>query len=101
MLINPATFEVDDIRPMRFDDNIFEKVVFDRRKKEFLRTLIECHNQQGHNYDEFIAGKVKSIIQFSKPQLADLLIGQCLLVFLTGESGTGKSLMAECCKFTL
>lgn len=63
MLTKSATFEIDDIRPIRFDDNIFENVVFDRRKKEFLRTLIECHNQQGHNYDEFIAGKVKSIIQ--------------------------------------
>ena len=36
-----------------------------------------------------------------KLQLADLLTGQCLLVLLNGESGTGKTLMAECCKFPL
>ncbi|KAI1778048.1 P-loop containing nucleoside triphosphate hydrolase protein [Hypoxylon cercidicola] len=73
-----ARFEVDHIHPIKFDPNIFNYVVHDNRTRDLLRILVECHQEKVHKYDEFIEGK-----------------GNSLLVLLTGESGTGKTLMAE------
>ncbi|KAI0179371.1 P-loop containing nucleoside triphosphate hydrolase protein [Hypoxylon sp. FL1284] len=73
-----ARFEVDHIHPINFDPNIFQYVVHDKRTKDLLRVLVESHQEKVHKYDEFIEGK-----------------GDCLLILLTGESGTGKTLMAE------
>ncbi|KAI1415549.1 P-loop containing nucleoside triphosphate hydrolase protein [Hypoxylon sp. FL1857] len=71
-------FEVDHLHPIEFDPNIFKYVVHDKRTKDLLRTLAECHQDKVHKYDEFVEGK-----------------GNSLLILLTGESGTGKTLMAE------
>ncbi|KAI1456399.1 hypothetical protein F4805DRAFT_458823 [Annulohypoxylon moriforme] len=71
-------FDVDDIHPIDFDPNIFDHVVHNGRLKALLQTLVECHGENDYKYDELVEGK-----------------GSSLLVLLTGEPGTGKSLMAE------
>ncbi|KAI0882897.1 P-loop containing nucleoside triphosphate hydrolase protein [Annulohypoxylon maeteangense] len=71
-------FEVDDIHSIDFDPNIFNHVIHNKGTKELLQTLVQSHNENDYNPDEFIEGK-----------------GSSLLVLLTGEPGTGKTLIAE------
>ncbi|KAK0739498.1 hypothetical protein B0T21DRAFT_382515 [Apiosordaria backusii] len=68
-------FEIDALRPVERDEDAMKKIVFDEKKKETVKTLVEGHRQL-----------IQSSAGRSRP----------LVILTVGTTGTGKTLMAEC-----
>ncbi|RNJ59937.1 hypothetical protein D7B24_000654 [Verticillium nonalfalfae] len=49
---------VENIDPIGLDAEVFDKVVYDEKKKDILRALTKSHVEEGANYSDLIAGKV-------------------------------------------
>lgn len=51
---------VENVLPVELKANVFNKLVFDEKKKDILRTLTRSFIDSKTGYDDFIAGKGKS-----------------------------------------
>jgi hypothetical protein len=74
-------FYVDDVRPMEWNDQAFDHLVYPDEQKDLVFSFVENHQKtrsSGTEMDDVIKGK-----------------GQGLVFLLSGPPGTGKTLCAE------
>jgi hypothetical protein len=69
---------VDNIKPITWNDDAYDHLVYSEEQKDLLLTCVANHKRWKHEVDNVIARK-----------------DQGLLVFLSGPPGTGKRLTAE------
>ncbi|KAK3381694.1 hypothetical protein B0H63DRAFT_396910 [Podospora didyma] len=72
------SFYVEDIKPMVWNDDAYEHLVYDEQQKDLVLAFVENHNRSAPLVGDVIRGK-----------------GEGLIVLLSGPPGTGKTLMAE------
>ncbi|KAK3945706.1 putative aaa family protein [Diplogelasinospora grovesii] len=72
------SFYVEDIKPMVWNDQAFDHLVYDQEQKDLVLSFVENHNNM-------------------KPILGDVIVGkgEGLIILLSGPPGTGKTLTAE------
>ena len=71
-------FYVDDIKPVQWNDDAYEHLVYEEESKDLVLTFVENHQNTKREMDDVIIGK-----------------GQGLVILLSGPPGTGKTLTAE------
>ncbi|CAK7237270.1 hypothetical protein SCUCBS95973_009905 [Sporothrix curviconia] len=71
-------FYVDSIRPVRFNEHAFDRLVLPASHKQLVLAFTQSQIKNKHKFDDVIAGKGKGII-----------------MLLSGGPGTGKTLTAE------
>ncbi|KAH8896765.1 ATPase [Thozetella sp. PMI_491] len=71
-------FFVEDIRPITWNDEAYDHLVYDEQQKDLVLSFVESHGEKRPTIDDVIVGK-----------------GEGLIVLLSGPPGTGKTLMAE------
>lgn len=71
------SFYVDDIKPVVWNDEAYDHLVYPEEQKDLVLTFVENH-QRTKGVDDVIMGK-----------------GQGLILLLSGPPGTGKTLTAE------
>ncbi|KAL8794731.1 MAG: hypothetical protein Q9195_002685 [Heterodermia aff. obscurata] len=71
-------FYVDDIRPLQWNDEAYDHLVYPEGQKDLVLTFVENHQRTKAGLDDVIVGK-----------------GQGLVHLLSGPPGTGKTLLAE------
>ncbi|PPJ49740.1 hypothetical protein CBER1_02907 [Cercospora berteroae] len=69
---------IDNISPIRWNDNAFESLVVPPARKRLLEALIRQQKFHKQDFDDVVQGK-----------------GQGLIMLLSGPPGTGKTLTAE------
>jgi SpoVK/Ycf46/Vps4 family AAA+-type ATPase len=79
-----VNFYVDDIKPVNWNDDAYEHLVYSEEQKDLVLSLVDNHKRLMKGVDDVIVGK-----------------GQGLIVLLSGPPGTGKTLTAEAGKFSL
>lgn len=72
------SFYVEDIKPMVWNDQAFDHLVYDEQQKDLVLAFVENHNNTTPMPGDVIKGK-----------------GEGLIVLLSGPPGTGKTLTAE------
>ncbi|KAL8297395.1 hypothetical protein RB597_006481 [Gaeumannomyces tritici] len=73
------SFYIEEIRPMVWNDEAYEHLVYDEQQKDLVLSFVENHTQNNrHKELDVIMGK-----------------GQGLIILLSGPPGTGKTLTAE------
>ncbi len=85
MLLEPCNantlavqFYIDDIRPLKWNDEAYDHLVYPEGQKDLVLTFVENHQRTKAGLDDVIVGK-----------------GQGLVSLLSGPPGTGKTLLAE------
>ncbi|KPM45574.1 hypothetical protein AK830_g908 [Neonectria ditissima] len=73
-----ALFDIGDIHDIQFNANAFDQLVFSREKKNWIRALVEQHDEDEEDFDDLIRGK-----------------GKGLIFLLHGPPGVGKTFTAE------
>ena len=73
-----VNFYVDDIKPVQWNDDAYEHLVYEEESKDLVLTFVENHQNTKKEMDDVIIGK-----------------GQGLVILLSGPPGTGKTLTAE------
>jgi SpoVK/Ycf46/Vps4 family AAA+-type ATPase len=73
-----VNFYVDDIRPIKWNDDAYDHLVYDEKQKDLVLSFVENHKRTKSGIDDVIMGK-----------------GQGLILLLSGPPGTGKTLTAE------
>ncbi|KAK0752558.1 P-loop containing nucleoside triphosphate hydrolase protein [Schizothecium vesticola] len=75
-----VSFFVEDIRPMTWNAEAFDHLVYDEQQKDLVMSFVENHGQTR-----------------KKAALEDVIVGKGagLIILLSGPPGTGKTLMAE------
>jgi SpoVK/Ycf46/Vps4 family AAA+-type ATPase len=71
-------FYVDDIKPVVWNDEAYNHLVYPEEQKDLVLTFVENHQRMKAGVDDVIMGK-----------------GQGLILLLSGPPGTGKTLTAE------
>jgi SpoVK/Ycf46/Vps4 family AAA+-type ATPase len=74
-------FYVDDIKPLKWNDEAYSHLVYPEEQKDLVLTFVKNHQRmkaKGDGVDDVIHGK-----------------GQGLILLLSGPPGTGKTLTAE------
>lgn len=77
-------FYVEDLKPMVWNDQAYEHLVYDAQQKDLVLSFVENHNTHGQGS--------------SKPSAMEDVIrgkGNGLILLLSGPPGTGKTLTAE------
>jgi len=69
---------VEDIKPMVWNDQAFDHLVYNEEQKDLVLAFVENHSNTGSVPGDVIKGK-----------------GEGLIVLLSGPPGTGKTLTAE------
>ncbi|KJR86328.1 AAA family ATPase [Sporothrix schenckii 1099-18] len=72
------SFFVEDIRPVAWNDQAYDHLVYDEQQKDLVLSFVESHGHTKHKVDDVIIGK-----------------GDGLTILLSGPPGTGKTLTAE------
>jgi SpoVK/Ycf46/Vps4 family AAA+-type ATPase len=73
-----VSFYVDDIKPMVWNDEAYDHLVYPEEQKDLVLSFVENHKRTRSGTDDVIMGK-----------------GQGLILLLSGPPGTGKTLTAE------
>ncbi|KAK3988891.1 ATP-dependent zinc metalloprotease YME1L1 [Cladorrhinum sp. PSN332] len=74
-----VSFYVEDIKPMTWNEEAYDHLVYDEAQKDLVMSFVESHGQSKvRTVEDVIAGK-----------------GQGLVILLSGPPGTGKTLTAE------
>lgn len=73
-----ATFDVQHVREIHWNEHAFDKLVMVPARKRLLESLVEEQRHHKKEFDDIVRGK-----------------GQGLIVLLYGPPGTGKTLTAE------
>ena len=73
-----VTFYVDDIKPIKWNDNAYDHLVYDEKQKDLVLSFVDNHKRTNSGLEDVIMGK-----------------GQGLILLLSGPPGTGKTLTAE------
>ncbi|KAK3356776.1 P-loop containing nucleoside triphosphate hydrolase protein [Lasiosphaeria hispida] len=79
-----ASFFIEDMRPMVWNDEAYDHLVYDEQQKDLIMSFVENHGahaalrKRSKAMEDVIAGK-----------------GEGLIMLLSGPPGTGKTLMAE------
>jgi SpoVK/Ycf46/Vps4 family AAA+-type ATPase len=73
-----VNFYVDDIKPVAWNDEAYNHLVYPEEQKDLVLTFVENHQRMKAGVDDVIMGK-----------------GQGLILLLSGPPGTGKTLTAE------
>jgi len=50
-------FKIDDLYPVKADKTIFDNVVWDEKKKDIIKTLVESHQELAAYHDDLMSGK--------------------------------------------
>lgn len=69
---------LDNLKPISWNENVFEKLVLPSEHKELVRILVENHTSEKAKFDDFVQGK-----------------GKGLIAVLHGPPGVGKTMTAE------
>lgn len=77
-----VNFYVDDIKPINWNDDAYDHLVYQEEQKDLVLTFVDNHKELKHGVDDVIVGK-----------------GQGLIMLLSGPPGTGKTLTAEAGEF--
>jgi SpoVK/Ycf46/Vps4 family AAA+-type ATPase len=77
-----VNFHVDDIKPINWNDDAYDHLVYQEEQKDLVLTFVDNHKRLKHGVDDVIVGK-----------------GQGLIMLLSGPPGTGKTLTAEAGEF--
>ena len=75
---NEVNFFVDDIKPINWNDDAYDHLVYHEEQKDLVLSFVDNHKRLRHGVHDVIIGK-----------------GQGLIVLLSGPPGTGKTLTAE------
>jgi len=78
MECSKVSFYVDDVRPIRWNDDAYDHLVYDEQQKDLVLSFVENHKRTNSSVEDVIMGK-----------------GQGLILLLSGPPGTGKTLTAE------
>jgi len=73
-----VSFYVDDIKPMIWNDEAYDHLVYPEEQKDLVLSFVDNHKRTKQGVDDVIMGK-----------------GQGLILLLSGPPGTGKTLTAE------
>lgn len=73
-----VSFYVDDIKPMHWNDEAYDHLVYPEEQKDLVLSFVDNHKRTKQDIDDVIMGK-----------------GQGLIFLLSGSPGTGKTLTAE------
>ena len=73
-----VSFYVDDIRPIKWNDDAYDHLVYDEKQKDLVLSFVENHKRTKSGIEDVIMGK-----------------GEGLILLLSGPPGTGKTLTAE------
>ncbi|KZV98726.1 P-loop containing nucleoside triphosphate hydrolase protein [Exidia glandulosa HHB12029] len=71
-------FNVEHVKTFKWNDEAFERLVLPPKQKNLVKSLVESHKANTHNFDDFVEGK-----------------GKGLIINLFGPPGVGKTLSAE------
>ncbi|OAX78965.1 hypothetical protein ACJ72_06722 [Emergomyces africanus] len=71
-------FYVDELKPVEWNDEAYDHLVYDHQQKDLVLSFVENHHGSQRQEDDVISGK-----------------GQGLNILLSGPPGTGKTLTAE------
>ncbi|KDQ08103.1 hypothetical protein BOTBODRAFT_139298 [Botryobasidium botryosum FD-172 SS1] len=71
-------FDVEKVTSFEWNEDAFKQLVLPPAQKSLIQSLVESHNQEGADFDDFIKGK-----------------GKGLIFNLFGPPGIGKTLTAE------
>ncbi|KAI4164164.1 MAG: hypothetical protein LQ342_002128 [Letrouitia transgressa] len=74
-----ALVKVDDLKPVKFRDKAFGKLVIKKEYKSLLKALVRAYMQESAFFRDIVPGK-----------------GRGIAILLHGPPGTGKTLTAEC-----
>lgn len=81
---------------MAWNDDAYEHLVYPEGQKDLVLTFVDNHRRLNSHVDDVVLGKGK---QCSRLICSDIncldVIGQGLIMLLSGPPGTGKTLMAE------
>jgi hypothetical protein len=77
-----VSFYVDDIKPMHWNDEAYDHLVYPEEQKDLVLSFVDNHKRTKQGVDDVIMGK-----------------GQGLILLLSGPPGTGKTLTAEAGNF--
>jgi ATP-dependent Lon protease len=77
-----VNFYVDDIKPINWNDDAYDHLVYQEEQKDLVLTFVDNHKRLKHGVDDVIVGK-----------------GQGIIMLLSGPPGTGKTLTAEAGEF--
>ncbi|EPE07210.1 aaa family ATPase [Ophiostoma piceae UAMH 11346] len=72
------SFCVEDLRPIQWNDQAYDHLVYDEQQKDLVLSFVESHGHSPSKMDDVIIGK-----------------GDGLIILLSGPPGTGKTLTAE------
>lgn len=73
-----ATFRVDNISEIKWNDNAFDRLVMSEARKALIKAAVEEQSRNKTDHDDIVEGK-----------------GQGLIMLFSGSPGTGKTLTAE------
>ena len=91
-------FYIDDVRPVVWNDEAYEHLVYPEEQKDLVFTFVENHQRMKGGLDDVIVGKGMHTDVSPLRSLdfeTNVSIGQGLIQLLSGPPGTGKTLLAE------
>ncbi|KAL9074350.1 MAG: hypothetical protein Q9161_002336 [Pseudevernia consocians] len=74
-----ALVKVDDLKPVRFREKAFRRLVIREDYKRIIKAMVEAYRLEKPGFSDIVSGK-----------------GRGLTILLHGPPGTGKTLTAEC-----
>ncbi|GAB1313688.1 26S protease regulatory subunit [Madurella fahalii] len=85
-----VSFFVEDIKPMVWNDQAYDHLVYDEQQKDLIMSFVESHGSGE-------GGTSTTAVQRRHKAMEDVIAGkgQGLVMLLSGPPGTGKTLMAE------
>lgn len=54
-----VSFFVEDIRPIKWNDQAYDHLVYDEQQKDLVLSFVESHGHTTHKVDDVIIGKGK------------------------------------------
>ena len=91
-------FYIEDIKPMAWNDQAYDHLVYDHQQKDLVLSFVEHHKRQTNPTSTIGAkSKVKGKSVSAPGTVEDVILGkgQGLILLLSGPPGTGKTLTAE------
>ena len=52
-----VSFFVEDIRPIKWNDQAYDHLVYDEQQKDLVLSFVESHGHTTHKVDDVIIGK--------------------------------------------
>jgi hypothetical protein len=91
-----AEFDVDNIRPIRWSENAFSRLVLPHGYKDIIRAFVQEQLSRDDDFDDIISGKGNTACRRLEYQNVNgVSTGLGFIMLLSGDPGVGKTLTAE------